>query len=258
MSNPPIFPCVGGKGRLRRWLTDLMGPLLIDSYIEPFAGHANVFLLAASSVRAARWWLNDLTTAPFLRMLSEGVGADLPEDPSNTPVSVWKDRARAGSKVALALAPFITWGAKGYSAAGAVYRPAGYCPEKLGRKLAAARDVMAGVRPLITGKSYHAVLCAAGPDDFAYLDPPYEECSGTPYPPIRHEELLALLPRLRCRWLLSGYDSDLYRRTLGAPAARNQLHIALGHRRGYRTECVWANFPLRKAAVQHDLFESGR
>jgi hypothetical protein len=247
MNNPPIFPCVGGKGRLRRWLLGLTGSLLVDRYVEPFAGNANVFLLAASRVRAARWWLNDLTTVPFLKVLYDGLGKHhLPERPWDTPGTVWRERAHFGCPTALAIAPFVTWGAKGhgYSMGAKVRR--NYCPRTLERKFSAAKEIMWGTRPLLTGEDYRSVLEELGPEDFVYLDPPYEGCCGTPYPAICHEELLALLPSLHCRWLLSGYESDLYLGALGAPAARRRLHMALGHSREYRMECVWANFPLQR------------
>ncbi len=36
-AKPPIFPCVGGKGRIRRWVAEYV-PFQADRYIEPFAG----------------------------------------------------------------------------------------------------------------------------------------------------------------------------------------------------------------------------
>jgi len=70
-----------------------------------------------------------------------------------------------------------------------------------------------------------------------------------------HAELLALLESLPCLVMLSGYRSELYDRTLGAPKWRRVDYPAMT-RGGLRTESLWMNYP--EPTVLHDVTFAGK
>ena len=111
-----------------------------------------------------------------------------------------------------------------------------------------------------------AVLCANalkviasqdGPDTLFYLDPPYLQevrASNGEYgqyevTPVHHQLLLLALSKIKGRFMLSGYDSELYRtyeRNHGWSRVEFTLpnNAASGKNKRRMTEVVWANFKL--------------
>lgn len=93
-----------------------------------------------------------------------------------------------------------------------------------------------------------------GPRTLFYLDPPYlHETRATTgeyaheMSAVEHLELLECLGRIKGRFLLSGYDSDLYAsRQIGFGWKRHEKkinnHAAGGKKKRMMTECVWCNF----------------
>ena len=85
-------------------------------------------------------------------------------------------------------------------------------------------------------------------EDFCYLDPPYyENKAGYSIDTVVHPAFLATIQNLRCRWLLSGYTSDLYLTNLGDPYATKDVSFrakrsAPGVKLATRLECVWKNY----------------
>jgi DNA adenine methylase len=84
--------------------------------------------------------------------------------------------------------------------------------------------------------------------ELVYCDPPYLLHTRTSrrryrfdYRERDHIELLALLKRLPCQVILSGYPSALYDRLL---EGWNQLELQVMNQAGVRTEKLWFNFAV--------------
>lgn len=83
-------------------------------------------------------------------------------------------------------------------------------------------------------------------DELLYVDPPYHPDTRRrrrvythDYAPADHEQLLALLSKLPCKVMLSGYANSLYERML--PKWHRHDFLAKTHH-GCRTESLWLNF----------------
>jgi len=95
------------------------------------------------------------------------------------------------------------------------------------------------------------------PDTVIYCDPPYLLSTRTSRHRYKHEfgaedqhaALLALLDRLPCKVLLSGYPSRLYSEKLIKPCWRC-ISYRIRTRGRTLTECLWCNFP--EPAELHD------
>ncbi len=91
-------------------------------------------------------------------------------------------------------------------------------------------------------------------DEFVYADPPYwPEARRSTRPVYRHDyteadhqQLLALLRRIDCQVMISGYDNDTYNRVLRG--WRRETFWGTSHT-GRREESVWMNYP---AGELHD------
>ena len=93
-----------------------------------------------------------------------------------------------------------------------------------------------------------------GPGTVFYLDPPYLPSTRTITAVYEHEmswidhaRLLAALSRIRGRFLLSGYQSDLYlaaEQKYGWYRHEKEIpnHAAGGDSKRIMTECIWTNF----------------
>lgn len=94
-----------------------------------------------------------------------------------------------------------------------------------------------------------------GPRTLFYLDPPYLHETRATTGEYQHEmsyeqhrELLEILKSIKGRFLLSGYDSDLYRGYSQTTPRWNKHemkinnHAAGGKTKRVMTECVWCNF----------------
>lgn len=99
-------------------------------------------------------------------------------------------------------------------------------------------------------------------DEFVYLDPPYlvgERASPRRYyraefSDAQHEELLALVLRLPCKVMISGYPSELYDRKLAGWRRLEFTSYTRTHRP--RTEVLWMNYP--EPDELHDISCVGR
>ncbi len=79
--------------------------------------------------------------------------------------------------------------------------------------------------------------------DFVYFDPPYYGTGGVGYENIDHNKLCEVLAPAKFRWVLSGYDNELYRQWFGPPVGERtqaaHMTVASGKTGLTRTECVW-------------------
>jgi DNA adenine methylase len=97
------------------------------------------------------------------------------------------------------------------------------------------------------------------PHTFFYLDPPYVPKTRTAKQVYRyettldhHEKLMALLPKLQGKWLLSGYKSELYDlhvKQNGWYVDEIEIpnHAASGKKKRKMTELLIANYVLKEA-----------
>lgn len=94
-------------------------------------------------------------------------------------------------------------------------------------------------------------------DELLYADPPYVRSTRRTRARAyryemddhQHADLLAILRRLPCAVMVSGYRSALYEQTLGD---WRTMEFQAMTRRGPATEVVWMNYPVPTALHQYD------
>jgi len=252
-----MIPYPGGKARLAKTICSLAPPSG-GTYCEPFAGRGNVFWTAAGLLKYRRWWLNDTRTAPFLEAIRRvGDTVEVPYRTRNDGCDtkeLYRRYRDEDSDAALLLEPFLTYSGSGYHAGGPRGDGAGAGSARYTRVLRECHRIMHHVRPVVTDWDWTKVVARLGPNDFAYIDPPYLTSRTRTYSEddIDHEGLVWILKKAKFRWILSHYLHPVYLSTLGDPfwSKDMDLFVAAGHET--RTECMWSNFPIpRSGAIRH-------
>ena len=237
---PPTYSYPGGKARMARTLVDLM-PQSGRRYAEPFCGRANVFWLAATELGYSEWHLNDLRTASWLEAIRDhGHELRVPQCTRMEYYRRWADDKR-GCPYASMLAPYMTFSGAGYGAGG--YRSnkkGGSTAKGYEQSIKMAQHILHATDARITALPWQEVLADLGPDDTAYIDPPYIDCDVSAYRPddISHRDLVDHLLVAPYRWLLSEYDQPIYREAFGEPLLRQKAATRHGIP---RIECVWGS-----------------
>jgi site-specific DNA-adenine methylase len=246
-STTPGFAYPGGKKRIRNSIVSFM-PKSGSTYAEPFAGRANVFWLAATTLQFSNWWLNDLRTAPFLHaIISHGSTLEVPE---HTRQEFERQKAvrHTGDPIAILLEPYLSYSGAGYAAS---YRPTKGAPLRhhYQNTLRCAHQIMLQTQPTITNLDWKLVVADLNDDDFAYVDPPYAAANVHGYGPddIDHIEMVSILKNARFRWLLSEYYQPIYVEAFGEPIWRKEVQLCstnFRHDGGKekRIECLWRNY----------------
>lgn len=89
------------------------------------------------------------------------------------------------------------------------------------------------------------------PDVFFYIDPPYlletrtsKSVYELEFTYEHHEQLCDSLLACKARWLLSGYESELYERKLGKPFATKVATLSSSQAKikAKKTEALWRNY----------------
>ena len=97
--------------------------------------------------------------------------------------------------------------------------------------------------PVVTDWDWTKVVGRLGPNDFAYIDPPYLTSRTRTYSEddIDHERLVWVLKKAKSRWILSHYLHPVYLSTLGDPFFSQEMDLFVAKAHDVRTECLWSN-----------------
>jgi site-specific DNA-adenine methylase len=233
------FPYPGGKYRIWQWLLRYF-PTEGRRYFEPFAGRGNVFFNVKPVLHFTDWRLNDLNTGRFFKAIQDVDTDRLPFEVNPKAMQFWADRF---DPVALVVEPVMSYRGKGFEAGGSG-QSEGHSRYNRGQwiqKINLAKTRLTGV--MCMWKSWeHCDWAGLTHDDFVYVDPPYVGTSGVGYDNIDHEKLIRTLISLPCRWVLSGYESDLYARLLGEPKDSQVRNREMTNEKNEKVmECIWTN-----------------
>lgn len=248
-STIPGFSYPGGKVRIRKSIVRYM-PSSGRTYVEPFAGRAAPFWLAAATLQFSHWHLNDLRTAAFFyAIISHGGTLEVPE---HTREQFERQRIarHSGDPTAILLEPYLSYSGAGYAAS---YRSANGSPLRhhYQNTLRRAHQILVQAETTITSHDWKQSVADLSADDFAYIDPPYAAAKVHGYRSndIDHKEMVAILKNASFRWLLSEYYQPMYVEAFGEPIWRKDVQLCStnfrnnsDHGRARRVECLWRNF----------------
>ena len=246
-STIPGFAYPGGKKRIRNSIVSFM-PKVGGTYAEPFAGRANVFWKAATTLQFSQWHLNDPRTAPFLcAIISHGNTINVPEHTREN-FERYKVLDKAGDPVATLLIPYFTYNGAGFDAC---YRSAKGSPTQAGyeRSLRSGYSILIQTQAKITAGDWKTVHSELKQGDFALYDPPYlgAKVHGYGADDIDHVEMIDALKHAPYRWILCEYYHPLYVEAFGEPFWRKDVQLCSTNFRhdcgkSRRVECLWKNF----------------
>jgi site-specific DNA-adenine methylase len=241
-----MIPFPGGKARLARTICSF-APRSGVTYCEPFAGRGNVFWTAAGLLKYRRWWLNDMRTAPFFEAIRRvGDKIDVPyrtRNDAHGTKELYRRYRDDDSDEAILLEPFLTYSGSGYHGGGPRGSGAGAGSERYTKALRDCHRIMHAVRPVVTDWDWTKAVARLGPDDFAYIDPPYLTSRTRTYSEddIDHKRLASVLKKAKFRWILSHYLHPVYLSTLGDPFFSQEMNLFVAKGHDIRTECLWSN-----------------
>lgn len=243
------FPYAGGKGTeqaLSCFAPILFRGLPCDTLSEPFAGSASISIFLSQFVTPKRLWLNDLNPSVYAvhlavrdhidelvdRVKELSVVTGEPEKAKSLWYSLRKELRSKQIEIPEAKDEIVDLAAKkvyvqhlGWNQQGDAAR--GFSSKELARwdshvwlGLRRVHDILSSIPEVkVTCVDYREVLDALGPDDLAYLDPPYVERGKDFYRDDfggegNHEELRDRLKKASFRWVLTYGDAaevgDLY------------------------------------------------
>jgi len=248
---PITFSYAGGKARLATTLCAQF-PQSGSRFVDVFGGRGNLLWRAMQSLNYDSWWVNDIRTAPFFEALKVGTVAV----PERSRAEYEKQKANRGTPESLLLEPYLTFSGGGYTWSGSrgdkTRTRAGYGQEAAGISQSGYQTMLERAHELINSKNvritkfdYKDVLSELTADDFAYLDPPYQNSDVRAYESadVDHAELIDILLSARFRWALSEYRNPIYLAAFGEPGWSTEQTITYGrgaHRpKRVATECLW-------------------
>ena len=238
------FGYPGGKARMVNWLFNYF-PKEGNIYVEPFAGTGNVFFAARQTLHFKKWHINDQHNFNFLKSLINVDPESLPDRVSPEDFENWKTDK---TDVATVISPRITFLSKGYNYGYSGDRGThiGYRGEKYKPMVKSAQDLLNSPKVEVTGLHWEALpFKTYTMQDFVYFDPPYYGTESI-YPNIDHDALLKELKSAKYRWVLSGYDTTLYKKAIGkywkASKTRNAEMSSMNRSQSIpRVETIWSN-----------------
>lgn len=231
----PTFKMHGSKARIAQFVVDKF-PDNIDNYYEPFCGRGNIFFRYVNSNKyreGSNSYLNDKFMSHFLASIQRYNGdfSFIPDDEisrevydkyCNSPDSLERNIAEAvlayNGNIFGAGANITVNSKNKHSKAHTIQR------------LIAAKVALDISRPVITRLDYGDFLATVlhNETSFVYLD---------------------ALNNAKCKWAISGYDSDLYATTLKfhsrfevVRASTAKCNAGASGTKVVKTDCVWTNY----------------
>lgn len=241
----PKFIYPGAKTRILDWLMDWI-PMEGRRYGEPFAGRGNVFWQARNRRRFESWYLNDLGTCEWLKVLAAGDDWE-----TMLPACVSRlifESVRAGDlgeTVRTVLESELTAYGAGYARSGWIAgKDDSYNRGRLADRFLTCQRLLDGV--WLGGRDWARLDWWERWDsrDFIYIDPPYLGTSVVTYNNVDHGALIRAIQSCKARWTLSGYRTEAYVDLLGEPAGIVDVTGAMSVWKGggeSREECVWTS-----------------
>jgi site-specific DNA-adenine methylase len=218
------------------------------AYAEPFAGRANVFWKAATTLQFSNWWLNDIRTDSFLNaIVSHGSTIEVPEH-TRQEFDRQKSARVSGDPTAILLEPYLSYSGAGYAAS---YRSAKGSPLRhhYQNTLRRAHEILIQTQATITDFDWTAIVADLNNKDFAYIDPPYRAAIVHGYGPedVDYAQMISILKNARFRWLLSEYYQPSYVEAFGEPIWQKEVQLCstnFRHDGGKekRIEYLWRNY----------------
>lgn len=221
----------GSKARKAKKLTSMF-PNFTGRFIEPFMGSAVVSVYQAEMHPARNIWINDKYTdlynlwinvrdnSDYIIKRCTEIRAEYPADNfDELGVKLFDDMTELetnGDSLDKAVAFFVKNKVR-FSGVGYLTRS---CYEKTfndlnTKKISDIADVVQGFT--ITNLDYQKVFAAAKPDDFIFLDPPYDikqslyGKNGKLHTGFNHREFFEAVVELPCKWLITYNDNETLR-----------------------------------------------
>lgn len=237
---PHPIPYQGSKRNLASRILALAHGRQIHRFYEPFAGSAAITIAAASAKVAERFIIGD-TLEPLISVwqtvLRDPVSLaraytriwsaqSLGDHRYYTEVREAFNKSGGSARLLYLLARCVKnsprWNRVGGFNQSADKRRLGMRPEKMCREIEGAHRLLRGKTEALA-QEFECTIADAGPDDFIYLDPPWEGTSGVRdpryYRGLERDRLITALDdlnRRRVPWLLS-YDGRCGAKTYGSP-----------------------------------------
>jgi D12 class N6 adenine-specific DNA methyltransferase len=254
------FSYPGSKARIAKRICELLPPSG-DRFVDVFAGRGNVTFAVMAVLSYERFWINDSGTDPFFRTLKVGFPADRLPARGKENYKRHKEMMLhhtlngkwipAGVPASVAAEPLLTFSGGGYAHAGPrAGDDSRGGPSSAGYRgtVRRAMELMRSRNVTITSLDYREVLVQLGPDDVAYIDPPYLNAKVQTYSErtIDYPALVKSLRNACFRWVLSEYEQPIYVEAFGEPAMRIKVKRVMTDaskegRRKSAVECLWTN-----------------
>jgi len=178
-SQSPSFRYPGGKAKQSLTICSY-APQAGGTFADVFCGLGNVFWAATSSLCFQSWWLNDIRTCGFFHAIARVGNTVKVPDRSTTKMfydyyknECFAEYGDSHRDEATVLAPYLTRNGGGYAACGASRIGGGPGAIAYARSLCGAHRIMHRINPRVTDWDYEKVFEHLGPNDFAFIDPPY-------------------------------------------------------------------------------------
>jgi hypothetical protein len=189
-----------------------------------------------------------LQTAPFFHAVRDIGDTIIVPEFSPEEFERQKVAFAAGSKEALLIEPYFTFSGCGFDFSG----PKGVrehlsTPDGCQQTLRSCHRILHKTNARITGLDFKNMhLEELGPDDFVYIDAPYQSGNVQTYSSdtVDFPYLLQLLEKAKFRWLLSEYPESIYFEHFGDPCFVQEVRLLctrIGEEQ-VRTECLWKNY----------------
>ena len=235
------FRFFGGKQKLAPEIVELL-PKRGRCFFDLFAGRGN-FTLAAmeAGLEFDQWVLNDIRTANFFRALSSHGGTLVVPEKTPAEFARLKQLAMQGDPEAILLAPFFTYDGAGFEFAGLSTKGGCQTPQSYQDRVRRAQSLLSSRNVVITDLDWRECLdkFTVGVHDVVIADPPYMgvDMRAYRYDDICPEELIDVLRKATCNWILCEFRQPLLVADFGEPI----LTTPSGYGTDKRVTCVWTN-----------------